>query len=56
MDKIQADNATTAAGITRMALPLQQKAMDLAGTAGNIWSAFVIDWCSWFCRQQVDEE
>lgn len=36
MDKIQADNATTAAGITRMALPLQQKAMDLAGTAGNI--------------------
>jgi hypothetical protein len=36
MDKIQADNATTAANITRQALPLQQAAMDLSKTAGTI--------------------
>jgi hypothetical protein len=36
MDRLQADTATTAANITRMALPLQEKAMDLASTAGGI--------------------
>lgn len=36
MDRVNADMATTAAGITRAALPLQKQAMDLAGTAGNI--------------------
>jgi hypothetical protein len=36
MDKVQAENATTAANITRAALPLQQAAMDLSKTAGNI--------------------
>jgi hypothetical protein len=36
MDRLQADNATTAANITRSVLPLQQKASDLAGTAGTI--------------------
>lgn len=35
-DLIQAGNATTAANLTRLALPLQQSAKDLAGTAGTI--------------------
>jgi len=36
MNTAQAANAMTAAGITEKALPLQQQAMSLAGTAGNI--------------------
>jgi len=36
MDRIQADNATKAANLTRQALPLQRQAMDLAGEAGTI--------------------
>jgi hypothetical protein len=36
MDKVQAENATTAANITRSVLPLQQAAMDLSKTAGTI--------------------
>jgi hypothetical protein len=36
MDKVQAENATTAANITRAALPLQSAAMDLSKTAGTI--------------------
>jgi len=36
LDTAQAQNATTAAGITRAALPLEQQAYNLAGTAGTI--------------------
>lgn len=36
MDRIQADNATTAANITRSALPLQEDAINLSKTAGTI--------------------
>jgi len=36
LDKMNAINATTAAGITRQALPLEQQAMGLAKTAGDI--------------------
>jgi hypothetical protein len=36
MNKTQAADTRTAAGLTRMALPLQQQAMSLAGTSGDI--------------------
>lgn len=36
MDKLQAENATTAANITRSTLGLQQASMDLAKSAGTI--------------------
>jgi len=36
LDKMNAQNATTAAGITRQGLPLLQRAYDVAGQAGNV--------------------